>query len=123
MEKRPRRVYVNHGDDTACEVLSKAINAKLLIKALAPFSGGTYDLVTDICSDPGNIRARAKRQSPKGKSNASVAWTKLFAAGVRLSSIIEKMRGKNSKDIAKLTSQINSLCGKWEKTVKTRKNK
>lgn len=123
MEKRPRRVYVNHGDDTACEVLSKAINAKLLINSLAPYSGGTYDLITDVCSDPGNMRKLAKRQSPKGKSNASVAWTKLFAAGVRLSSIIEKMRGKKSKDIAKLTGQINSLCGKWEKTVKTRKKK
>lgn len=123
MEKRPRRVYVNHGDDTACEVLSKAINAKLLVKALAPFSGGTYDLVTDVCSDPGNTHKLVKRPSSRGKSNASVAWTKLFAAGVRLSSIIEKMRGKKSKDIAKLTGQINSLCEKWEKTVKTRKKK
>ena len=123
MKKRPRRVYVNHGDDPACEALAKAVNQKLTTNAVAPYSGGCYDLLSDICYDPGNTQKLQKRSAPYGKSRASVAWTKLFAAGVRLSEIIEKSRGMKSKELMQLTNQVNSLCNKWGKTVKNKKKK
>ena len=123
MKNRPRRVYVNHGDDTACEAYAKAVGQKLLIKAVAPYSGGCYDLLSDVCYDPGNMQKLQKRTALPAKNKTSVAWTKLFAAGVRLSDLIERSRGMKSKELMQLTNQINSLCNKWGKTVKNKKKK
>lgn len=123
MKNRPRRVYVNHGDDTACESYAKAVGRRLLINAVAPYSGGCYDLLSDICYDPGNTQKRQKASAPTPKGKPSVAWTKLFTAGVRLSELIEKSRGMKSKELMQLTNQINSLCNKWGKTVKNKKKK
>lgn len=123
MKNRPRRVYVNHGDDTACEAYAKAVGRKLLINAVAPYSGGCYDLLSDICYDPGNTQKLEKRAPLPAKSKPSVAWTKLFTAGVRLSDLIERSRGMKSKELMQLTNQINSLCNKWGKTVKNKKKK
>ena len=123
MKKRPRRVYVNHGDDTACEAYAKAVGRKLLINAVAPYSGGCYDLLSDVCYDPGNMQKLQKRTALPAKNKPSVAWTKLFAAGVRLSDLIERSRGMKSKELMQLTNQINSLCNKWGKTVKNKKKK
>ncbi|MEI3152546.1 MAG: MBL fold metallo-hydrolase RNA specificity domain-containing protein, partial [Eubacteriales bacterium] len=123
MKKRPRRVYVNHGDDTACEAYAKAVGRKLLINAVAPYSGGCYDLLSDVCYDPGNMQKLQKRTALPAKNKPSVAWTKLFAAGVRLSDLIERSRGMKSKELMQLTNQINSCCNKWGKTVKNKKKK
>ncbi len=123
MKNRPRRVYVNHGDDNACEAYAKAVGRKLLINAVAPYSGGCYDLSSDICYDPGNTQKLEKRAPLPAKNKPSVAWTKLFTAGVRLSDLIERSRGMKSKELMQLTNQINSLCNKWGKTVKNKKKK
>lgn len=123
IKNRPRRVYVNHGDDTACESYAKAVGRRLLINAVAPYSGGCYDLLSDICYDPGNTQKLEKRAPLPAKNKPSVAWTKLFTAGVRLSELIEKSRGMKSKELMQLTNQINSLCNKWGKTVKNKKKK
>ena len=123
MKNRPRRVYVNHGDDTACEAYAKAVGRKLLINAVAPYSGGCYDLLRDVCYDPGNTQKLQKRAPLPAKNKPSVAWTKLFTAGVRLSDLIERSRGMKSKELMQLTNQINSLCNKWGKTVKNKKKK
>ena len=123
MKNRPRRVYVNHGDDTACEAYAKAVGRKLLINAVAPYSGGCYDLLSDVCYDPGNTQKLQKRAPLPAKNKPSVAWTKLFTAGVRLSDLIERSRGMKSKELMQLTNQINSLCNKWGKTVKNKKKK
>ena len=54
-----------------------------------------------------NLQAGANRRK-------TAAYLAMYSAGKRLMDIIESHRDGTNKDIAKLTSQITSLCDKWE---------
>lgn len=106
---KPKQVFVVHGDDTACISLTEILNKQLKINAYAPYSGTVYNLVK------GEFLYEADPSPKKKRAGAvSEAFARLLAAGQRLLSVIEKNRGHANKDIAKFTSQINSLCDKWD---------
>ncbi len=108
-EEKPKQVFVVHGDDTACVAFTELLNKSLKIKADAPFSGTVYDLAKGEFAYIAEPERRKKRISI-----VSEAFQRLLAAGQRLMAIIEKNRGLANKDLAKFTSQVNSLCDKWD---------
>lgn len=108
-EMKPKKVFVVHGDDTACISFTEYLNKQLRIPAYAPYSGTVFDLVS------GEFKYEAEPEFRKKHAQAvSEVFIKLLAAGQRLLAVIEKNRGHANKDIAKFTSQINSLCDKWD---------
>ncbi len=114
MKKPPERVYVNHGDDEVCDGFAEVVRQTLGIEAIAPYSGDSFDLLTGETVAAGS-RRRIKRASAERKRTASAAWSRLYAAGMRLMNLIERSRGAKTKELAAFTDRINALCDKQEK--------
>ena len=114
-EKKPERVFVIHGDDQVCEIFTEYISKELGYKAVAPFSGATYDLALNVCVHEGvKIPARSMEMGTVAAKPDHV-FERLVQAGKRLLAVIQHNKGGTNKDLAKFTSQINSLCDKWDR--------
>ena len=111
LSRTPRRVYVNHGDNTACEALAAAIDEELGIPATAPYNDAIYDLTADTCLQAGNTIRKSRQQQPADATDA--AFRRLKAMGRRLMELIEKYRRATPNDIQRFASQVQSLTDKW----------
>ena len=108
-EKKPKQVFVVHGDDMSSEAFADYVSRDMKIPAYAPFSGTIFNLGT------GEFEYQATAEKKKKKLYAiSDAFARLLAAGQRLMAVIQKNQGHANKDLAKFTSQINSLADKWD---------
>jgi metallo-beta-lactamase family protein len=111
-EKKPDRVFVVHGDDQVCTQFTDYISKELGYHAVAPYSGAAFDLKTNVCVAEGKmIPVERKTEAGKGDS----VYERLVNAGKRLLVVIQHNKGGANKDLARLTSQINSLCDKWDR--------
>ncbi|MDD4699617.1 MAG: MBL fold metallo-hydrolase [Oscillospiraceae bacterium] len=109
----PLRIFVNHGDDFVCEKFAMTVEEQLHINAVAPYSGGIYDLTTGECLETGNtVRIEKAKQPVRAVNNV---FERLRMAGKKLLAVIEQNEGGANKDLAKFTDQINSLCEKWKR--------
>jgi metallo-beta-lactamase family protein len=113
-DPKPTRVFVNHGDEEACETLTARLQEEQGITACAPYSGDCWDLLADTQRAQGS-RKRIVRRTDGGNVRENAVFGKLAAAGQRLLRVIENCRGRANKDIAKFTDQILALCEKWDK--------
>ena len=107
-------VFVNHGEDSVCQVFADRIRNELGYDTLAPFSGTIYDLKGNRCL----LETRGipvKRPASKAASRATTVYDRLVAAGQRLMTVIRHNEGGANKDLAKFTGQINSLWDKWDR--------
>ena len=111
--RKPRRVFVVHGDDKVTDTFAAMITEKLGIEASAPYSGDAYDLFANTLVEQG-VR-ELKVHKTKEKRVVSNVFARLLAAGERLLSVIRKNEGCANKDLAKFADQINSLCDKWDR--------
>ncbi len=111
MPHSPRQIFVNHGDDQVTDRFAKTITQTLGWKALAPYSGDSYDLLTGECLAKGRIVKVTKISD--GRRRANVAFERLVQAGKRLIFVINNSRGLSNKELAKFTDQINALCEKY----------
>ena len=108
--EKPRKVFVNHGDDDACTAFRDLLE-KLGYHAEAPYSGTEYDLITGrmtVFTDGVRIK-----KMPKMDSRAKQVYDELVAAAEVLLALVKGRKGRTNKDNAKLTSQIRSLIEKW----------
>lgn len=116
MEKPPKKVFVNHGDDMVCDAFSRTIYNKLKFTATAPFSGDEYDLITGECVAKGRIVKLTKVS--EGRRRANLVFDRLMAACQRLKTVAELSRNLTNKELAKFTDQINDLCDKYVRKSK-----
>ncbi len=105
----PTRVFVNHGESDICDSMAEELNRRG-IPATAPYSGDGWDLLTDTPCAQGSRRRTVKK--PRSSTNV---FARVLAAYRRLGEVIEENRGGTNKDLAKLASQIQSLCDKWKR--------
>ena len=113
IEKKPERVFVVHGNDVVCDVFAEQLKNELGYNSVAPFSGTIYDLRRNACVVEGKM-IPVKKKTEEIKISDSV-FDRLVNAGKRLMVVIQRNKGGANKDLAKLTSQINSLCDKWDR--------
>ena len=117
MEKKPLRIFVNHGQDMVCDSFSQTIYNKLAIPSCAPFSGDEYDLIADEFCARGKIVKVSKISD--GRRRANLAFDKLLSAGKRLMTIIGLSKNTmTNKEMAKFTDQVHDLCDKYSKRTK-----
>lgn len=116
MEKAPKKVFVNHGDDLVCDAFSQTIYNKLKFTATAPYSGDEYDLATGECTARGRIVKLTKVS--EGRRRANLVFDRLMAACQRLKTVAELSRNLTNKELAKFTDQINDLCDKYARKSK-----
>jgi len=110
---KPKKVFVVHGEDQICDEFVHTLKANCGLDALAPYSGGCYDLSRDVLVTEGiRERQRVKKSAPKAVSSV---FARLLAAGQRLMTVIQHNEGGANKDLAKFADQINSLCDKWDR--------
>ena len=113
-QKKPEKVFVNHGDDDACVAFASRIRAELGLDAEAPYSGTIYDLAENRY-----IKATTGIPVPKKEytagSRRNTVYDRLLAAGQRLLAVIRRNEGGANKDLAKFADQIDALCDKWER--------
>lgn len=109
-EKKPKLVFVVHGEDTVTDVFAQTLIDELEIDAYAPYSGTKFNLLTgtfDYEADPVPV-------TEKKHHTSSSVFERLLAAGQRLIGVIKKNEGHPNKELAKFADQINSLCDKWD---------
>lgn len=111
-KQKPQRVFVIHGDDLVCEIFTNHIRDELGYQAVAPYSGTVYDLANNVCLVEGK-KIPVARKTEEVKIDS--VFERLVNAGKRLMVVIQHNKGGANKDLAKFTSQINSLCDKWER--------
>ena len=106
---KPKKVFMVHGDDMSCMAFTEYANKEMKIPAYAPYSGTVFDLAA------GEFLYEAEPEKRKPKvTGISDAFARLLAAGQRLLAVIQKNKEHANKDLAKFTSQINSLADKWD---------
>lgn len=111
--KKPELVFVNHGDDKACEDF-KNLLTEMGYRCEAPYSGTEYDLTTGKMTIYTEGKIVDRVQSFKGSTRAEMIYHELVSEAEKLLALVKGRRGKTNKDNAKLTSQIRELCDKWK---------
>lgn len=113
MEKKPKQVFVVHGDDKVAESFATHLEEKLGVNAYAPYSGDTFNLLTGEMVHEGS-RELVQKKDTKNKASSN-AFARLLAAGQRLLDVIRKCEGMANKDLGKFADQINALSNKWDR--------
>ena len=108
--EKPRKVFVVHGDDASCTAFANCLRDEYGFDAYAPFSGTEFDLISGQIIKEGIPVPTVKKTSKL----VSDVFTRLKAAGARLTAIIARSEGMTNKDKAKFADQILALCDKWE---------
>ena len=113
-EEKPRRVFVNHGEDGVVTFFAGLIHEKLGIQTTAPYSGTVFNLATGKFKYEATGVPVAKKTETPAAARKNSLYEKLLTALGRLSVIVKNMRGRTNKDVSRLTDQINQLCDKWQ---------
>ena len=110
--RKPRTVFVNHGDDDSVNEFQKILK-DLGYAAEAPYSGTEYDLLTGIMTAYSEGRRIDRVAAFKGSQRAKAVYDEMVAAAEELLRVVKSRRGRTNKDNAKLTSTLRSLIEKW----------
>ncbi len=109
-EPAPKRVFVVHGEDTACAEFARRLAEEEHIPSAAPFSGDAWDLDADAQVAYGPAKCMEKKQGA-----VSAVFARLLSMQKRLAEIIEKNRGLANKELAKFADQLAALCDRWDR--------
>lgn len=113
MDKAPKKVFVNHGEDSVCDTFADTVMEKLHFAAVAPYSADAYDLLTGECVQKGSAAKIRKKSS--GRIQADALYQRLVAAGRELTRLIDAMRGASNQEITRLTEQLQALCQRFKR--------
>lgn len=111
--EKPKLVFVNHGEDDACEDFKKLLIEKGY-SAEAPYSGTEYDLASGKMTVYTEGKAIDRTRVFKGNTRAELVYNELVSEAQKLLMLANDRRGRPNKDNAKLTSQIRELIEKWK---------
>ena len=110
--KKPARIFVNHGDDTACETLAALLTERLGIPASAPWSGSSFDLLKGEwirLTEPVR-RKKEKPVAPASKASKDKREYKdLVAAAESLLERVKQMDQVANGDLRTMTKKILAL--------------
>lgn len=109
-KKRPHTVFVNHGDEGACETLRDLLKEQFGCEVFAPFSGSCYDLLTGEIHETQGVRIKKEQRLD---SRANQLHTSLMSAASSLLELAKNSRGMSNKDTTALTEQIKNLINRW----------
>ena len=114
-QEKPRKVFVNHGEDQVVTFFAGLIQEKLGVRASAPYSGAIFNLASgeDEC-EPDGVLVQKKTLTRLPLPGKDSIYGKLTAALARLTALVGAFRGRTNKDVAKFADQINMLCDKWQ---------
>ena len=109
-EKKPRHVFVVHGDREVAPYFAKSVEA-LGFTAHAPQYTEVYDLIADQVTEVGYLPERKVKAS---FSKSSAAYERLVALGQMVVEFIRRAKGRDNKTLARYADQLRQLLDKWE---------
>ncbi len=116
--EKPRKVFVNHGDEAACEEFARLLREDLGLDAYAPYSGTEFDLAAGefirVTEGVRYEKRSAVKESP-ARRRANDAFAKLIEAVERLAKTARDCDGMATKDLARFTSLVNSINDKMKR--------
>ncbi|MCL2031264.1 MAG: MBL fold metallo-hydrolase, partial [Oscillospiraceae bacterium] len=115
IEKKPSRVFLNHGDDEACKELALTLSEEYGYQTAAPHSGTVYDLLTGqplVLTE--GVPAEQRKKSGKD-ARAEKAFRRLLAAIRRLMGIAELSGGLPNKELARFADQVDQIAAKMQR--------
>ncbi len=107
---KPKRVFVNHGDDEACIDFTNTLK-EMGYNAFAPYSGSVYSLFDDnmeIVTEPVPVAEEVRPANQR----ALALYRALISAAEELLSFVKTCKGRSNKEIASITDQIRNLIQK-----------
>ena len=105
----PKKVFVNHGDDKVSTLYAEHLQNDFGLDAVAPYSGGSFDLITEIYESGSPVK-----NERKFKAEPNTVYGRLVAAVDNLTALVKESSGRTNKDLAKLTDSINNLILKFK---------
>lgn len=117
--KKPKRVFLVHGDDGSMKTFSELVNEKLGYTVDCPFSGSVFDLATnkwEVIGTPVEVTKALEFSSsgiPGRRKSSDAAFDRLMSAYNKLLTAVRANYGGANKDLAKFTDQILNLYDKW----------
>jgi metallo-beta-lactamase family protein len=110
-EKKPKLVFVNHGEDAVTESFAKYLETEHGYKAFAPYSGTVFDLAAEkFLACPEGVPVK---KTTAGGAEASGLYQKLLAAGEELLSLIRASRGKPNKTLRHFLADVQEITKKY----------
>ncbi len=110
MGKRPRAVFVNHGEDAAVTDFARTLS-DAGYTAYAPYSGTEYDLAAErFVRVTEGIPVRRTAETPTGR--AATVYGDLVSAAEALLALARESHGRPNKELAAFASQIRALMAK-----------
>ncbi len=110
---KPKMVFIVHGEDETCDQFAELLKNNYDLNTFAPFSGAIFDLAEEVWVKEGQ-KIYVSSAKPAAKKKFDI-FNRLLDAGKRLMQVIYHNEGGANKDLVKFTSQINSLCDKWDR--------
>ena len=111
---KPTKFFIVHGEDEVTDTFAKRLREELGVEAEAPYNGGVYDLLSGYCIAEGNRTRISRENTSANVRRQTTVFRRLWDAGTRLMNIIRAKEGHANKELAKMASQIEAFCDKWE---------
>mgnify|MGYP003072052479 CR=1 FL=1 len=111
---KPTHVFVVHGEDTVTDSFASLLTTTYGINATAPYTGESWDLLSDQKIREGTREYVKKDYQPR-EGRMSDVYRKLFDAAQQLLAIVKKYKEGANKDIRRFTEDIEKLCRRWDK--------
>ena len=110
-EKRPDIVFVNHGDDASCVSFRELLEKELGYKAVAPFSGTEYDLLTgeQVTVTEGVLIPDKDGTEHVQGTKADKLYNELVTAAKELEELSKSIKGRPNAELVTLTERIRNL--------------
>ena len=111
-ENKPKRVFVNHGDDESCTDFTNALN-EMGYTAYAPYSGCVYSLFEDkIEIETQGIPITEKASGREKKSRK--LYNELVFTAHDVLSFVKACDGRANKEISQMTRALKDFMKKFK---------
>ncbi len=110
--KKPRLLFVNHGEDAVTESFAAYLEQEHGYQAFAPYSGTVFDLGEQkflACPEGMPVERKAT-----GGEESTSHYQALLTAAEALVSLVRESRGRPNKELKKFREEINALSRRWK---------
>ena len=113
-EKKPRTVFLNHGNEESIAVLADELKERGYAVE-APYSGTEYDLVKGIMTAYTEKKRVTAADVAKARSRKNNIHRDLVSQAEALLALAKRCESRPNKENAKFAAQIRALMDKWER--------
>ena len=113
-EKKPRTVFLNHGNEESIAVLSDELKERGYAVE-SPYSGTEYDLIKGIMTAYTEKKRVTAADVAKARSRKNSIHRDLVSQAEALLALAKRCESRPNKENAKFAAQIRALMDKWER--------